>query len=200
MKDGLTLGALGRLAGLARSSLLHYEALGLLRPMRRSAAGYRFYGEAEVEQLRAIRRLRDAGLPLAAIVQMLGAQASRGAKAPKDPSEPATLIEARLLGICAEVEDLRRQQKLLARLLAMPEFRAGDPCSDKASWVALLRRAGFTEEDMWQWHADFEAESPAAHAAFLRSLRLSATDVAAIRRAAKAAAQPSLKQPGARRG
>ena len=62
----LTLGRLARATGLARSSLLHYEALGLLQPRARSDSGYRLYGEAEVQRLQAIRRYREAGLSLEA--------------------------------------------------------------------------------------------------------------------------------------
>ena len=39
----LTLGKFARRVGLARSSVLHYESLGLLAPAGRSAAGYRLY-------------------------------------------------------------------------------------------------------------------------------------------------------------
>jgi DNA-binding transcriptional MerR regulator len=180
----LTLGQLGKLAGLARSSLLHYEALGLLSPMGRSTAGYRLYGEAEVERLRAIRQLRDAGLPLAAIGDLLQPPVTAGGKAAA--ASPAKLLETRLLGICVEVEGLRRQQKLLARLLATAEFRGGSPCGTKEAWVALLRSAGFSDDDMRQWHVDFEAESPSAHAAFLQSLGLSKKEIAAIRRMSRA--------------
>ena len=56
MTKKLTLGRLARATGLARASLLHYEALGLLVPQTRSAAGYRYYGDAELERLRSIRR------------------------------------------------------------------------------------------------------------------------------------------------
>jgi MerR family transcriptional regulator, thiopeptide resistance regulator len=175
----MTLGRLAKLSGLARSSLLHYEALGLLKPAGRSAAGYRLYGETQLERLRSIRRYRDAGLSLAAIAEMLSprkAGASRG----RAPS--VELLEARLLELSNEVERLRSQQRLLARLLAMPEFRAARPVGDKAAWSAMLSRAGFSEADMRQWHADFEAEHPKEHAAFLRALGLAATEVSAIRR------------------
>lgn len=175
----LTLGQLGRAVGLARASLLHYESLGLLMPKARSAAGYRLYGEEEVERLRAIRRFRDAGLPLAAIGDLL---APRNAEAAGAKAGPAALLEARLLNLCQEVERLRAQQRLLARLLAAPEFRAGRPCVDKSAWVGMLQRAGFTEDDMRRWHADFEAEGPHEHDAFLRSLGLTAEEVRAIRR------------------
>jgi MerR family transcriptional regulator, thiopeptide resistance regulator len=171
----LTLGRLARATGLARSSLLHYEALGLLTPRTRSNSGYRLYGEAEVQRLQAIRRYREAGLSLEAIAQLLARPGATG---------PAGLLEQRLLALSDEVRRLREQQQGLARLLAMPEFHAQRQARGKAAWVALLRQAGFSDDDMRRWHADFEAAAPGQHAAFLRSLGLSAAEVAAIRRAA----------------
>lgn len=175
----MTLGQLVRASGLARASLLHYEALGLLVPAGRSPAGYRLYGEEALERLSTIRRFRDAGLSLAAIQELLSAR--------QDTTGPAALLEARLLGLSLEVERLRAQQKLLARLLAEPGFRDGHPCQGKDAWVALLRRAGFGEEDMLRWHVGFEADDPDGHAAFLRSLGLAPDEIAEIRRMSKAA-------------
>jgi MerR family transcriptional regulator, thiopeptide resistance regulator len=172
----LSIGQLARAVDLARGSLLHYEALGLLRPAARSAAGYRLYGQADVERVRTIRRYRDAGLPLAAIAALLDAPAS-------GPGA-AALLERRLLALSDEVESLRAQQQLLARLLASTAFREGQKVANKAAWVALLRRAGFNDADMRRWHADFEAADPAQHAAFLRALGLSRAEVAAIRKTA----------------
>lgn len=181
----LTLGQLARASGLARASLLHYEALGLLLPAGRSEAGYRCYGEAELARLQGIRRFREAGLSLAAIGELLGPVTGGKGHAGEGDGGPAAVLEARLLDLCREVERLRAQQKQLARLLTQPEFRAGKALGGKDAWVALLRRAGFDEDDMRQWHADFEAESPAEHAAFLRALGLSAAEAAAIRRRSK---------------
>jgi MerR family transcriptional regulator, thiopeptide resistance regulator len=175
MSSPLTLGRLARATGLARSSLLHYEALGLLKPLARSEAGYRLYGEAEVQRLQAIRRYRDAGLSLEAIRHLLSRPQAKG---------PASLLEQRLLALSDEVRRLREQQQELARLLAMPEFEALRRARGKADWVALLRQAGFSDEDMRRWHAGFEAAAPEQHQAFLQSLGLSAAEVAAIRRAA----------------
>jgi MerR family transcriptional regulator, thiopeptide resistance regulator len=172
----LTIGQLAQAVGLARGSLLHYETLGLLQPAARSAAGYRLYRGADVERVRAIRRYRDAGLPLAAIAGLLD-PASSGPPA-------AVLLEQRLLALSHEVESLRAQQQLLARLLASTAFRDGPRVADKAAWVALLRRAGFSDADMQRWHADFEAADAAQHATFLRALGLSRAEVAAIRKGA----------------
>jgi hypothetical protein len=92
-------------------------------------------------------------------------------------------LEARLLSICQEMERLREQQKILARLLAAPEFRSRPTCKGKEEWVELLREAGFTEADMLDWHRGFEADDPQGHTAFLRSLRLSEDEVSFIRQA-----------------
>ena len=174
-----TLGALARATGLARASLLHYEALGLLKPMARSAAGYRLYGPEQRARLAAIRRFRAAGLGLDQIGELLDAPSARA------KPDAVAVLEARLLALSEEVERLRTQQRALAQLLASAEFRARRPCRSKDAWVALLRRAGFDEDAMRRWHAEFEAASPKEHAAFLRALALEAKEVAAIRRWAK---------------
>jgi DNA-binding transcriptional MerR regulator len=171
----LTLGRLAREAGLARASLLNYERMGLLRPGGRSAAGYRWYGTPEIDRLHLIRRLRAAGLSLPHIRDLLKARAS-GAK-----ETPQSLLEGRLLELCDEVERLRTQQALLARLLASPEFRGQRQLPDKAGWVSLLRRAGLNDAQMHAWHAGFETDSPAEHAGFLRKLGLTVAEVEGIR-------------------
>ena len=179
----LTLGRLARAVGLARASVLNYERLGLLRPAGRTAAGYRWYGEGEVERLRSIRRFREAGLTLPMIRELLKPRSTQ-------LSAPAAVLEARLLELCHEVERLRLQQQLLARLLATPAFRSQLRCRDKAAWVALLRRAGLSEAQMHAWHAGFEADDPQGHAAFLGSLGLGAAEIQRIRRWSRAMLHP----------
>jgi DNA-binding transcriptional MerR regulator len=174
----LTLGQLGRHAGLARSSLLHYEALGLLAPAGRSGAGYRLYGAPELERLRTICRLRDAGLSLADIRTLLD---STG----ENQSGPAALLEKRLLELSRAVAGIREQQRALARLLAVPGVCERGRRWNKAAWVALLRQAGFDDDAMRQWHIEFERESARDHAVFLKSLGIKPAEVAAIRRWSK---------------
>lgn len=174
----LTLGQLGRRAGLARSSLLHYEALGLLAPAGRSSAGYRLYGAPELERLLTICRLRDAGLSLADIRTLLDST-------DVNQSGPAALLEKRLLELSRTVAGIREQQHALARLLAVPGMCERERCWDKAAWVALLCQAGFDDDAMRQWHIEFEREGPQDHAAFLKSLGIKPAEIAAIRRLSK---------------
>jgi DNA-binding transcriptional MerR regulator/quercetin dioxygenase-like cupin family protein len=52
------IGAAARQAGVSPSALRQWERQGLVRPAR-SRAGYRLYSDADLEQLRRIRRMRD---------------------------------------------------------------------------------------------------------------------------------------------
>jgi DNA-binding transcriptional MerR regulator len=174
-----TLGQLAKRVGLARSSVLHYESLGLLAPGGRSTAGYRLYGKPELDRLLTIRRLRDSGLALADIRTLLSPSNESGLRG---GAGPMALLEKRLIGLCQEVERIREQQRHLAQLLAVPDFRNARQHWDKETWVALLRRAGFNEEAMHLWHIEFERENPKEHARFLESLGLSRAEVAKIRR------------------
>lgn len=173
----LTLGLLAREAGLARSSLLHYETLGLLVPSGRSAGGYRLYDAAQRERLRAICAYRAAGLSLAAIRDLLASK----------EGEAAHILESHLMALNEEVARIRRRQQTIATLLAQPSFRKRVRRGGKEAWVALLRRAGFDDEDMDLWHAEFEAENPHTHESFLRSLGLAEDEVKAIGRRARIA-------------
>jgi DNA-binding transcriptional MerR regulator len=185
----ITLGRLAKTAKLSRATLLYYEAQGLLEPLQRSASGYRLYGKFEIERLHSIRRLRAAGLPLTTVRDLL---VPRILEKGKKPNSPVVLLENRLVELCREAEQIREQQKLLAQILATGKFRdSKQRYGSKEAWVALLRRAGFSDADMHNWHIGFEAASSREHAAFLRSLGLSSTQVKAIRAWSK---QPTSRQ------
>lgn len=175
----ITLGQLCRDIGLARASVLHYEQLGLLLPERRSAAGYRLYGQAERERAKTIRDLRAAGLSLLDIGTLLARQQVESA----DTHHSAALLLAkRLYEMSEQLLRLREQQRLLANLLASPSFRQTEARQSKASWVALLRQSGFDDAAMREWHCAFERQQPTEHQAFLQSLGLCAEEVDEIRR------------------
>lgn len=72
------VGQLAALTGLTVRALHHYDHLGLVRPSARTAAGYRLYGEADVERLYRVLALRQLGLPLDAVTQVLDGQTSIG--------------------------------------------------------------------------------------------------------------------------
>lgn len=77
--SALTVGELARESGVSPQILRHYDQLGLLRPSRRSAAGYRLYSPADRAKLDVIRTLRELDVDLKTIGRVLrGASDLRG--------------------------------------------------------------------------------------------------------------------------
>ena len=60
----LTVGAVARLAGVTVRTLHHYDQIGLLRASGRSDAGYRRYGDADLDRLQRILFYRELGFGL----------------------------------------------------------------------------------------------------------------------------------------
>ena len=179
----LTVGQMARGAKVSRTSLLYYERLGLLRPAARSPSGYRLYGQEEVERLRTLRIYREAGVPMADIGQLLSA----------GHSGSAAVLERRMVEIDRQVRHLRTQQRLLARLMAHPTMMNLGGIRTKAQWVSMLRAAGFTEQDMDEWHFTFEADAPEAHRKFLAALGMSAREIRNVRTWSKSRAAPAVR-------
>jgi MerR family transcriptional regulator, thiopeptide resistance regulator len=61
----------GRLTRLTVRTLHHYDQLGLLRPFARTSSGHRLYDERDVHRLYRIVALRELGLPLEVIGDLL---------------------------------------------------------------------------------------------------------------------------------
>lgn len=171
-RDGLTIGALARSAGISRSALLYYDRCGLLRPTRRSAAGYRLYDAADGERLAQVRLYRDMGLSIEEIARVLDEPAGGGA---------AAVLRRRLQAIGAELARLRDHQRRILRLLAQDALTREEPMLTKDQFVAVLRAAGLTEADMDAFHVQFERMEPDAHQEFLELLGIPPEEVAAIR-------------------
>jgi len=62
---------LADLAGVSVRTLHHYDAIGLLRAEKRSAAGYRYYGEPELLRLQQILFYRELDMSLGEIASLL---------------------------------------------------------------------------------------------------------------------------------
>ncbi|ARZ71996.1 MerR family transcriptional regulator [Streptomyces sp. HU2014] len=68
----LGISAFARRVGLAPSALRFYDDCRILTPARvDGTTGYRFYSPAQTDRARLLRRLREAGLPLAGIAVVL---------------------------------------------------------------------------------------------------------------------------------
>jgi MerR family transcriptional regulator, thiopeptide resistance regulator len=161
---------LARQYGLARSTLLHYHRLNLLKPTGRSGSGYRVYGPEAVARLGRIVELRQAGLPLRTIKRVLDAQ-----------TPLAEVLEEQIGALNRQVAALRTQQRVVLSLLELSSRRTGKRTLSKETWTQMFRAIGMSDDEMRQWHANFEKNMPDAHADFLHSLGLAPEEIRRIR-------------------
>lgn len=81
----------------------------------------------------------------------------------------------------AQVQALRKRQRLIVELLKHRRLLDQIKNMSREKWVALLRASGFGDEDLRQWHCDFEQSDPAYHQRFLEFLNIPADDIRHIR-------------------
>lgn len=167
-----SISQLARKFGLSRSTLLHYDAIGLLKPAVRTTANYRVYTDKEEERLKRICSLRSTGISLEHIREILDS----------DDSAFSGILQKRIERINHEIQKLRLQQRVIVKLLGDAGLSASTRIITKEMWVSLLSSAGLDEEGMHQWHAAFEQSMPEGHKDFLESLGLAAEEIAEIRR------------------
>ncbi len=74
--DGIPIGELARRTGTAIKTIRYYSDIGLLPEAGRTSSGYRRYDATAATRLAFIRTLRELGVGLAAIRDVLGQQAS----------------------------------------------------------------------------------------------------------------------------
>ena len=71
MEDLLTVGDVARLSGVTVRTLHHYDRIGLVTPSGRTRAGYRLYGEGDLDRLHAVLGYRELGFALEQITDLL---------------------------------------------------------------------------------------------------------------------------------
>lgn len=67
-------------SGVSTKMVRYYESIGLIRPARRSAKGYRGYDETDVHTLKFIRRCRDLGFNMSEVASLLALWQNRRRK------------------------------------------------------------------------------------------------------------------------
>jgi len=166
-----TVSQLARRCGLSRSALLYYESIGLLKPPSRTSANYRRYGDRDLARLKRICAYRNAGLKLTDIRGILDRPAS----------DAVGVLNRRLVELDAEIEALRAHQRSILQLLKTTTSLGRKMAMTKEKWTAIMRGAGFSEEDMWRWHGEFERSAGEEHQKFLEYLHISEPEIRTIR-------------------
>ncbi|MGF1712220.1 MerR family transcriptional regulator [Vibrio kagoshimensis] len=167
----LTVTQLAKKHQVSRTTILYYEKAGLLTPSYRSENGYRWYGDKESQILDSIIAYRSFGVPINDIAPLLTS---------KDEKTQESILQEQFQSLEQEVQRLRQQQKAIVMLLGQPEL-AKHTSVTKERWVQIMRSSGMNEEDMANWHKQFERMEPDAHQEFLESLGIASNEIKQIR-------------------
>src|SRR4051812_47201815 len=71
MRMSLKVSEVARLAGVSIRTLHHYDEIGLVRPSARSSAGYRLYGQKDLERLQQVLFFKELDFPLDEILRIV---------------------------------------------------------------------------------------------------------------------------------
>lgn len=102
---------IARLAGTTSRTLRHYDDIGLLKPSRIAGNGYRHYDQPALVRLQRILLLRELGLGLPQIADVLPPSDGSAHGADDDAAAEASALRAHL-------DWLRQEQERLARQIA----------------------------------------------------------------------------------
>ncbi|UPL14555.1 MerR family transcriptional regulator [Microbacterium galbinum] len=113
---------IARLAGTTSRTLRHYDDIGLLAPTRIAANGYRHYDETALVRLQRILLLRELGLGLPQIAEVLGPSTGSGTQgaegAGTQGAEGAGTKSAEASALETHLALLHEEQTRLARQIA----------------------------------------------------------------------------------
>jgi len=138
----ITIGQLAAYAGVTIKAVRHYHLRGLLPEPPRDASGYRRYTTEDAIHLVKIKTLARAGVPLARIKELLGA----------DPEQFEAAVVEIDRSLREQAEELRRTRERIAQL------RGGDLLFvsaevagflDRLKVLGVSRRAIEMERDIW---------------------------------------------------
>lgn len=136
-------------AGITSRTLRHYDEIGLLPPSRVGTNGYRFYDTAAVARLQRILLLRDLGLRLPVIAEVLDQQCDAQAAL----AEHITLLQAERDRIDQRIRAIDNTMQALARgsdpSMKMMLDGFNDRYRDEV--VARWGEQAFRDSNAW-WH------------------------------------------------
>lgn len=108
----LTIGKLAKQSGIAVETLRYYEHRGLIKPHKRTSAGYRLYQPDIRRRLRFIRRAQALGFSLDEIAELLTLSDNPAESA----REVKRITQSRIADIEIRLRDLERMKQGLSAL------------------------------------------------------------------------------------
>ncbi len=150
-----------RTTGTTSRTLRHYDDIGLLTPARIGGNGYRHYDQASMVRLQRILLLRELGLGLPQIADVLGRQASE-AHALESHLEWLRQEQDRLARQIASVENTITALRGGERLMAENMFDGFDHTQYKEEVEQRWGKKAYADSDRW-WRGMSADEKAAWH-------------------------------------
>lgn len=113
VRGGLLIGEVARRSGATRKALRLYEAEGILPATRRTASGYRVYGDETLAVLSFVRQAQGLGFTLDEIKEIVAIKRSGRAPCP----HVCDLVRRKAADLDRTLADLAEVRKSLRRLL-----------------------------------------------------------------------------------
>lgn len=110
----IAIGEASRLSGVSIETIRYYEREGIISKAGRTASGRRTYSDAEISELRFIKRCRDLGFSIHDAVALRNL-----ADAPSDACETVEQLGRKHLSeVQTKLVELRQLESALAELVA----------------------------------------------------------------------------------
>lgn len=130
-REGLTIGAFARAAGVNVETIRFYQRKGLLLEPDKPSGSIRRYGEADVTRVRFVKSAQRLGFSLDEIADLLRLEDGTHCDA------ASSLAEHKLGDIQDKLADLQRMEAVLAELVCACHSRRG---SVSCPLIASLQR------------------------------------------------------------
>lgn len=170
---------LAKATGTTSRTLRHYGQLGLLEPSRIGANGYRYYDQDSLVRLQRILLLRELGLGLPVIAEVLAGEQDSAA-ALRTHLDLLRQEQDRLARQIASVQTTLRKTEAGEPLMANEVFDGFDHTQYKDEVIEKWGKDAYEQGDRWwkslsdadkkafmQTHVDIAADYGRAHAAGL---------------------------------
>jgi DNA-binding transcriptional MerR regulator len=122
----MQIGEVAERVGLSLRTIRHWDEVGLVVPSKRSAGGFRLYGEADVDRLVLVKTLRPLDLSLEQMRELLATIDDLEDDEGDDPERTAELagrltvfraaVDSRVEALRAQVQSLEMLSRDLRRL------------------------------------------------------------------------------------
>lgn len=143
-----TVNQLAKIAGISVRTLHHYDAIGLLRPARAEANGYRRYGETELLKLQQVLFFRELEFPLDEIRRILSSPDFDLRAALADQRKLIGLKKKRLDGLIGTID--RTIRRLNRRITMDDKDLYGDFSKDEMDAYAKEAKERWGHTDAYR--------------------------------------------------